>query len=72
MRHIKLFENFEEEKVLYLFDFDETLVRTPKFEEAAMVYLNESYSVGEILDHSAAKIGITTKDLKIENGLMPG
>ncbi len=68
MRHIKLFENFEEGKILYLFDFDETLVSTPEFEEAAIAYLSESYSVGEILNHSTAKIGITTKDLKIENG----
>ena len=68
MKYIKLFEQFDEEKILYLFDFDDSLVYSPGFEEMAIPYLNESFSVGEILDNSASKIGITTKDFKVEDG----
>jgi len=68
MKYLKLFEDFTGEKILYLFDFDETLVETPEFEEAAIAYLNESLSIGEILDNYASRMGITPKDFKIENG----
>ncbi len=68
MKHLKKFESFSESKILYLFDFDETLVNTPRFEDVAIKYLGEKYSIGEILDHSAGKIGISSKDFKVENG----
>ena len=68
MKYLKLFENFNEDKVLYLFDLDETLLRTPGFEEAGIKYLNENLSISEIINRYSAIMDITPKDLKIENG----
>lgn len=67
MKYIKLFENFSDE-TLYLFDFDDTLVDSPGFEDKAIEFLNEDFSIGEILNTSATKIGVKTTDFKIENG----
>ena len=40
MRYLKLFENFQESDTLYIFDFDDTLVKSPSFEELVIRYLN--------------------------------
>lgn len=59
---------FEEYDTLYVFDFDDTLVETPSFEELALKYLKESYSVKDLLDISIRRSGCKIEDLKWENG----
>lgn len=67
---IKKFDEFIEhvnpDAVLWIFDFDNTLVETPRFEELAIEYLRES--IGPILKRSVSQIGKSINDLKIENG----
>jgi len=59
---------FEEYDTLYVFDFDDTLVETPGFEELVLKYLKEDYSVKELLDISIKRAGCRIEDLKWENG----
>jgi len=40
MKYLKLFENFQVDDTLYIFDFDDTLVDSPSFEELVIRYLN--------------------------------
>lgn len=69
MNHIKPFHLFEtKEDVLYIFDFDDTLVNSPHFEELAIEYLKEDVSIKTLLDKSLAWINKTESDLKIEHG----
>lgn len=42
MKYLKLFENFQEDDTLYIFDFDDTLVESPSFEELVISYLSPS------------------------------
>lgn len=53
---------------LYIFDFDETLVLNPRFEDLAIEYLKEDVTVKSLLQSSIRKIGVSIKDLKWENG----
>lgn len=66
---IKTFEKFNEYKdnTLYIFDFDETLVLNPKFEELAIEYLKEDVNIKSLLQSSIRKIGASIKDLRWEN-----
>ncbi len=59
---------FEEYGTLYVFDFDDTLVESPSFEELAMKYLKENYSVKDLLNISIKRSGCKIEDLKWENG----
>lgn len=65
MTKIKRFEDYD---TLYVFDFDDTLVETPGFEELALKYLKEDYTVKDLLDISIKRSGCSIEDLKWENG----
>lgn len=66
---IKKFNEFLENKdTLYIFDFDDTLVNSPSFEELAIEFLKEDLSIGDMLKTSVGRIGVSLRDLKWENG----
>lgn len=68
MKYLKLFENFQGDDVLYIFDFDDTLVKTPSFEELAIEYLTENTSIADLINKSLYFVGKDKSDLRIENG----
>ena len=65
---IKKFQDFTDQNTLYVFDFDDTLVETPRFEDLVIEYLKENVTVKDILDNSIRKINVKLSDLKWENG----
>jgi len=65
---IKKFESYHESETLYIFDFDDTIVKTPSFEELAIDFLKENVSIKDLLQISVDRIGVNLKDLKWENG----
>jgi hypothetical protein len=68
MKYLKIFETFDRNDTLYVFDFDDTLVNTPEFEEFVIEYLTEDVSIKEIVDKSTASIGVNKSDLKWQDG----
>ncbi len=69
MMKINKFNEFLENKdTLYIFDFDDTLVNSPSFEELAIQFLKEDLSIGDMLKTSVGRIGVSLRDLKWENG----
>ena len=69
MKYLKLYEDFKQsDDTLYIFDFDDTLVDSPEFEELAIKYLKEDVTIAGLLDKSVGLIGKSIKDLEIENG----
>lgn len=68
MKYLKLFENFQEDETLYIFDLDQTLVDSPSFEELAIEYLTENQNIGDLIKRSLQFVNKEQKDLKIENG----
>lgn len=67
MTKIQRFESFNSD-TLYIFDFDETLVKTPTFEELAIQFLKEDITIEDMLKKSVDKIGVNLSDIKWENG----
>lgn len=65
---IRRFIEFTESKTLWIFDFDDTLVKTPNFEELAIEFLKEDNTIKDILMSSTNKIGVRLDDLRWENG----
>lgn len=68
MKYLKLFESFQKDETLYIFDFDDTLVDSPSFEELAIEYLTESQTIGDLIKKSLSFVNKAKSDLKIENG----
>lgn len=68
MKYLKLFENFQKDDTLYIFDFDDTLVHSPSFEELSIQYLTENQNIGDLIKRSLHFVNKEQKDLKIENG----
>jgi len=68
MKYLKLFENFQEDDVLYIFDFDDTLVYSPSFEELAIEYLTENQNISDLIKRSLYFVNRSKSDLRIENG----
>jgi hypothetical protein len=68
MKYLKLFESFQEDETLYIFDFDDTLVDTQSFEELAIEYLTENQTIGDLIKKSLTFVNKQKSDLKIENG----
>jgi hypothetical protein len=65
---IKNYNEFTSENVLYIFDFDDTLVNSPSFEELAIKYLKEDITIKDLLDQSIKRVGVTLDDLKWQDG----
>lgn len=65
MVKINRFNEFE--NTLYVFDFDDTLVESPSFEDIAKNYIKES-SVKSSLEDLVRSINVKLTDLKWENG----
>lgn len=70
MKYLKLFESFQgsDQDTLYIFDFDDTIVDSPSFEELAIEYLTENQSIGDLISKSLYFVNKQKSDLKIENG----
>ena len=68
MKHLKLFENFGTNETLYIFDFDQTLVESPSYEELAIKYLTENTTISDLIQRSLSFVNREKSDLKIENG----
>ena len=69
MNHIIPFKIFESKKdTLYIFDFDGTIVDSPKFEELAIEVLKEDVTIKDLLKKSTNLINKSIDDIKIENG----
>ena len=57
----------DKEEILYIFDFDDTLVLNPSFEALAIEYLKEDVNIKSLLNSSVKKIGVKLSDLRWEN-----
>jgi hypothetical protein len=66
-KNIFKYNEFSDNK-LYVFDFDDTLVKTPSFEEVAVMYLKEDKTVKDLLYSSLKMVNRGISDLKYENG----
>lgn len=66
---IKKFNEFkDDDDTLWIFDFDDTLVLNPRFEDLAIEYLKEDVTIRSLLLASIRKVGVKMSDLKWENG----
>jgi hypothetical protein len=68
MVKIDKFNEFNiENKTLYVFDFDDTLMVTPRYEDIAVKYLTENLTVKELLNRAVKRIGVTKDQLKVQD-----
>jgi len=65
---IKNFDSFINQDVLYIFDFDDTLVVSPDFNELAIQFLKEDVSIKDLLELSVKRVGVSLNDLKWQDG----
>lgn len=65
---IENYSEFTSKNVLYVFDFDDTLVNSPSFEELAIEYLKEDVTIKDLLNQSVNRIGAKLDDLKWQDG----
>lgn len=65
---IKNYNEFTSDNVLYIFDFDDTLVNSPSFEDLAIEYLKEDITIKDLLNQSIKRVGVTLDDLKWQDG----
>jgi hypothetical protein len=68
MTKIKNYNEYTNQNVLYIFDFDDTLVNTPSYEELAIQFLKEDITIKDLLNQSVNRIGVTLNDLKWQDG----
>ena len=71
MKHLlpySLFESKSDDDTLYIFDFDDTIVDSPRFEELAIKYLKEGVTIKSLVDRALKQIGVSKSDVKIEHG----
>jgi len=71
MKYLQIYEKFDikpDDETLYIFDFDDTLVDTPRFEDLAIEVLKENVTIKSMLKKSVNLIGKTLSDIKVENG----
>ncbi len=62
---IKTYNEFTSDvDTLHIFDFDDTLVNSPSFEELAIQYLTEDVTIKDLLNQSVNRIGVSISDLK--------
>jgi hypothetical protein len=68
MVKIDRFNEFSiENQTLYVFDFDDTLMVTPRYEDIAIKFLNENLTVKDLLDRAIKRIGISKDKLKVQD-----
>lgn len=68
MVKIDRFNEFNiENQTLYVFDFDDTLMVTPRYEDIAIKYLTENLTVKDLLDRALDRLGITKDKLKVQD-----
>ncbi len=68
MVKIDRFNEFNiEQQTLYVFDFDDTLMVTPRYEDIAIKFLNENLTVRDLLDRAVKRIGVTKDKLKVQD-----
>jgi hypothetical protein len=67
MKFVKYFENFKEgengDDILHIFDFDDTIVKSPRFEE---LVIKSDRGVNDLLDKSLQLIGVDKSELKFQ------
>jgi hypothetical protein len=68
MTKIKNYNEYTNQNVVYIFDFDDTLVNTPSFEELAIEFLKEDVTIKDLLNQSVNRIGVSLNDLKWQDG----
>lgn len=70
MKYIETYKLFEskDKDTLHIFDFDGTIVDSPKFEDLAIKLLKEDVTIKDLLQKSVKLIGKSIEDIKIENG----
>lgn len=68
MVKIDRFSNFNRERTLYVFDFDDTLVVSPRYEDIALEYLSENLKVKDLVNRAIKSIGIEKSQLKFQDG----
>lgn len=56
-----------EQQTLYVFDFDDTLVVSPRYEDIAIKFLNENLTVKDLLDRAVKRLGIEKSKLKVQD-----
>jgi len=68
MVKIEKFNEFNiESRTLYVFDFDDTLMVTPRYEDIAIKFLNENLTVKDLLDRAIKRLGIDKSQLKVQD-----
>jgi hypothetical protein len=68
MVKIDRFQEFNiDRQTLYVFDFDDTLVVTPRYEDIAIKFLTENLTVKDLLDRAIKRIGVTKDKLKVQD-----
>lgn len=65
---IKNYNEFTSDNVLYIFDFDDTLVNSPSFDELAINYLKEDITIKDLLNQSINRVGVKLDELKWQDG----
>lgn len=65
MKYLKLYEEYD--NTLYIFDFDDTLVNAPSFDNLVINYLKEEFDFKGELYKSINKIGVDINDLKYQD-----
>ena len=68
MVKIDRFSEFNiEQQTLYVFDFDDTLMVTPRYEDIAVKFLTENLTVKDLLDRAVKRLGIDKSQLKVQD-----
>lgn len=62
------YQQFIDNQTLYVFDFDDTLVNTPSFEDKAKVFIGENLNTKDLLDSVTREIGVNLFDLRYQDG----
>lgn len=68
MKFLENYNTFGSSNELSIFDFDDTLVRTPDFSNLAIKLLKEGHTIASLLNVCLDEIGANLSDLKHENG----
>ena len=62
------YQQFIDNQTLYVFDFDDTLVNTPSFEDKAKEFIGENINTKDLLELVTKEIGVNFVDLRYQDG----